>query len=603
GAFSGAFTVDTQTYGTCAISANGNGGAYAALEFVILSSVYSVSPSEGSVGTVVNISGNGYAANDVVTVSFGTNAGIQTTVANQHGSWTTSFTVDVQSYGTTTITAIGATTNGVSVATNVFSIRSQVVSVQPANGTVGTVVTVAGTGYAAGDGITVAFGTNSNIRQTVASQCGSFTTTFTVDVQPAGTTTIKASGVSSSAVNIFRIQPAVVSVLPSAGTVGTIVTVAGSGYAESDAITLAFGANSSIKQAGASQYGSFTTSFTVDTQGYGTTTIKASGVATNGAGVATNVFNILPAVVSVLPTQGSVGTKVTINSTGYASGETVKIAFGTNASIQQAVAGQYGSWTTSWTVDVQAYGTTTITAIGVSIATNVFSIQPQVVIVVPTAGTVGTVVTIAGTGYGMSDVVTIAFGTNSIIKQAGASQYGSFTCSWTVDVQAYGTTTITAISATAGAATNVFNIQPQVVSVMPTVGTVGTVVTIAGTGYGASDVVIIAFGTNSQIKQAGASQYGSFTCSWTVDVQRYGTTTIRATGVSSAVNIFRIQPQVVSVIPTAGTVGTVVTIAGTGYASDDVVIIAFGTNSQIKQADASQYGSFTCSFTVDIQPA
>jgi len=65
------------------------------------------------------------------------------------------------------------------------------------------------------------------------------------------------------------------------------------------------------------------------------------------------------------------------------------------------------------------------------------------VMVAPTAGTVGTVVTISGTGYGANDNITIAFGTNDNIQQAVADEYGSFTTSFTVDTQAYGTTTIT----------------------------------------------------------------------------------------------------------------------------------------------------------------
>ncbi|MEK7814068.1 MAG: cohesin domain-containing protein, partial [Candidatus Desantisbacteria bacterium] len=76
----------------------------------------------------------------------------------------------------------------------------------------------AGTGYGANDSITVAFGTNSSITQTVARPSGSFTTTFTVDTQAVGTTTITASGATAVAGNVFVIQPQVTNVLPTAGT-------------------------------------------------------------------------------------------------------------------------------------------------------------------------------------------------------------------------------------------------------------------------------------------------------------------------------------------------------------------------------------------------
>ncbi|MEK7273935.1 MAG: hypothetical protein AAB110_01645, partial [Candidatus Desantisbacteria bacterium] len=522
--------------------------------FNIQPQVVSVVPAAGSVGTVVTIYSTGYASGETVNVAFGTNAAIQTVAAGQYGSWTTSWTVDTQGFGTTTITASGATAGG---AKNVFNIYPQVVSVVPTAGSIGTVVTIYSTGYASGETVNIAFGTNAAIQTAFAGQYGSWTTSWTVDVQGVGTTTITASGVST-ATNVFNIQPQVVSVVPTAGTVGTIVTIYSTGYAAGEIVKIAFGTNASIQTAVAGQYGSFTTSWTVDVQAYGTTTIT-----TNGVGVATNVFNIQPQVVSVVPTAGTVGTIVTIYSTGYAAGETVNVAFGTNAAIQTAAAGQYGSWTTSWTVDVQGYGTTTITASGVSVAVNVFNIQPQVVSVVPAAGTVGTIVMIYSTGYAAGETVNIAFGTNASIQTVAAGQYGSWTTNWIIDVQGYGTTTITASGISAAA--NVFNIQPQIVSVVPTAGTVGTIVTIYSTGYAAGETVNVAFGTNAAIQTAQAGTYGSFTTSFMVDTQRYGTTTIIASGASTATNVFSIQPHVVSVLPTQGSVGTIVTISCTGY--------------------------------------
>ncbi|MBI4777892.1 hypothetical protein HY792_03095, partial [Candidatus Desantisbacteria bacterium] len=586
GAFTGVFTIDTQVYGITTVLAD---AADVDTDTIFIKpQVVSVTPTIGSVGTIVTIYSTGYAAGDNITVAFGTNATIQQAVASTNGSFTTSFTVDVQQYGTTTITA-----GGISSANNNFFITPQVVSVVPATGTVGTIVTIYSTGYAAGDNITVAFGTNATIQTAQASTQGSFTTSFTVDVQQYGTTTITAGGISS-ANNSFFITPQVVSVVPATGTVGTIVTIYSTGYAAGDNITVAFGTNVTIQTAQASTQGSFTTSFTVDVQVYGTTTITANGIAS-----ANNRFFITPQVVSVTPTSGSVGTIVTIYSTGYAVSDNITVAFGTNATIQTAVASTNGSFTTSFTVDVQQYGTTTITASGISIAGNSFFITPQVVSVTPTAGSVGTVVTIYSTGYAAGDNITVAFGTNDTIQTAVASTQGSFTTSFTVDVQQYGTTTITASGISI--ASNGFFITPQVVSVVPATGSVGTIVTIYSTGYAASDAVTVAFGTNATIGQVVASTQGSFTTSFTVDVQAYGTTTITAKGIASAGNSFFISPQVVSVTPTTGTVGTIVTIYSTGYAAGDNITVVFGTNATIQTAQAGTQGSFTTSFTVDVQ--
>ncbi|MFH1860885.1 MAG: right-handed parallel beta-helix repeat-containing protein [bacterium] len=77
------------------------------------------------------------------------------------------------------------------------------INITPISGTVGTVIIVAGTSYAANDVIIIAFGTNNNIQQATASTYGSFTAAFTVDTQVQGTTTITAGGISSAMCRFF----------------------------------------------------------------------------------------------------------------------------------------------------------------------------------------------------------------------------------------------------------------------------------------------------------------------------------------------------------------------------------------------------------------
>ncbi|MBI4778394.1 hypothetical protein HY792_05700, partial [Candidatus Desantisbacteria bacterium] len=586
GAFSGTFVVNTQSFGQKIVSASAKG--YAEQAFSIIPELYLVSPSRGSVGTIVEIRGTGYDVQDDISIAFGTTLGITDTVADDSGWFSTTFTVNTQSFGTTTVTASGA-----GVASNRFVILPQVYSVAPTAGTVGTIVTISGTGYGASDSIKVSFGTNASIQTAVASAIGTFSTTFTVDTQRFGICTITASGVSV-ATNVFFILPQVVSVLPATGTVGTIVTISGTGYSANNNITVSFGTNTNIRQTTASVYGSFTCMFTVDTQAYGTTTIAAAGIAT-----ASNRFYILPEVYSVIPTSGTVGTVVTVLGTGYGRNDNITVAFGTNTNIQTATADICGWFSTTWTVDTQVYGTTTIAAAGIATAYNRFVILPEVYSVTPTSGTVGTVVTVLGTGYGAGDSITVSFGTNANIQTAAAGTNGSFTAAFTVDTQVYGTTTI----AVTGVATayNRFYILPEIYSVTPTLGTVGTNVTIQGTGYSANDSITVRFGTNVNIQTATANYRGWFSTTFTVDTQGYGTTTIAAAGIATAYNRFFICPEVYSVSPTLGSVGTVVTVRGTGYAANDNITVRFGINTNIQQAVAGIYGSFGTTFTVDTQ--
>ncbi|PIY19991.1 hypothetical protein COZ13_02430, partial [Candidatus Desantisbacteria bacterium CG_4_10_14_3_um_filter_40_18] len=591
GYFATTFTIDVQHYGTTTIKASGSMNTVAENTTFILPNIYYISNKEGTVGAPIVIRGRGFAPGEIIKITIGT--WDPYAEADENGYFEYSFTIDTQSYGTTTINATGS--NSTTPAEETFNINPELYFVSPMAGTVGTVVYIHGTGYAATELITIAFGNNPSIQITMTDDIGFFDTTFTIDTQVYGTTTITAIGaLSGSASNTSFIQPEVYLVSPTKGSVGTVVMIRGTGYATLDGITVAFGTNASITTTVASSNGSFTATFTVDTQSFGTTTIMVSGVS-----VATNSFHILPQVVSVSPTAGTVGTMVTISGTGYGVTDTLTVAFGTNATIQQAAASEYGSWTAAWTVDTQVYGTTTITVSGVSSAANRFFIQPEVYMVTPTMGSVGTLVSVGGTGYAV-EAVTIDFGTHNNIKIQSTNDMGWFNTTFTIDVQAYGTTTITARGVSS--ATNVFYILPEVVSVQPTSGSVGTIVTIRGTGYGATDGITVAFGGNPTIQQATASTHGSFTSTWTVDTQGYGTTTITVSGVSVATNRFFILPQVYSVIPTSGTVGTVVSVAGTGYGANEGITIAFGTNDNIRTPlYVDDHGWFNTSFVVDMQ--
>jgi len=460
----------------------------------------------------------------------------------------------------------------------------------PAAGTVGTIVTIRGTGYGANDNITISFGINTNIQQAVASMYGSFTAVWTVDTQVYGTTTITASGISS-ATNMFHILLEVISVQPTAGSVGMVVTVAGTGYAANDNITIAFGTNANIQQTVASSYGTFSTTWTVDTQQYGTTTVTASGV-----NVAVSIFRILPEVVSVSPTDGTVGTIVTVSGTGYGGSDNITIAFGINPTIQQVVASQYGTFSTTWTVDTQHYGTTTITASGVSVATNVFHILPQVYSVIPTAGTVGTIVTICGTGYGSNDNITIAFGINPAIQQTVTSTNGSFTTIWTVDTQTYGTTTIIVTGANSSGDENTFFINHVIAYMTPTKATVGSIIKMMGTGYGASQEVQVAFGITNPIATITTDNRGLFEITWTVDSQIIGskTVTVSVDTLTDTVSL-KILSAII-LVPDYGSAGEAVSVIGTGFGSNENIRVDFGERYGMVFGKASENGTFNIQF-------
>ncbi|PIP39445.1 hypothetical protein COX18_10135, partial [Candidatus Desantisbacteria bacterium CG23_combo_of_CG06-09_8_20_14_all_40_23] len=107
---------------------------------------------------MVTVAGNGYRENEIIRVEFGSNTNRaitpMLTIVTSDGSWTTTWTVDTQPFGTTTITA----TDELASVSKLYTILPEIILVTPGNGTVGSMVTVAGNGYGTGKQIRLEFG-------------------------------------------------------------------------------------------------------------------------------------------------------------------------------------------------------------------------------------------------------------------------------------------------------------------------------------------------------------------------------------------------------------------------------------------------------------
>ncbi|MEW6096907.1 MAG: NosD domain-containing protein [bacterium] len=321
-------------------------------------------PSSGTVGTFVTVSGEDFGSTEIIQIDFGTTQTITTVTTNASGTFTTVFTIDTQPYGTTSIIATGL--NSGKTASNFFCTLPKILFVAPTKGTVGTMVTIRGNGFGAYESIHIDFGKTQTISFTSTYAEGSFTTTFTIDTQSYGTTTIKVIGVNTQAevTDYFFILPTIVLVTPYIGTVGSFVTIAGNGFGKLEAIQVDFGATLNICIVSSNPYGTFSAVFTVNTQPCGTTSIVASGVA-SGTKVFWYGFKIVPKI-TVLPTSGQVGSFVTVTGNGFGSSELIIIEFGTTHTITTVSTYAAGEFQTIFTVNSQPIGTTTIIALGMA---------------------------------------------------------------------------------------------------------------------------------------------------------------------------------------------------------------------------------------------
>ena len=201
-----------------------------------------------------------------------------------------------------------------------------------------------------------------------------------------------------------------------------------------------------------------------------------------------------------------------------------------------------------------------------------------------TSGVVGTAVTITGTGFGGSQG-------SSIVTFNGAAATPT---SWkataiAVTVPAAATTGNVVVTVNGGPSNGVkFSVNPTVSSLSVTSGIAGTAITVAGTGFGATQgSSTVTFGGTT------ATPTNWSTTTITVPVPAgatggSGSVVVTVGGVASNVAAFTVVPNITSLSPTSGSVGTSITITGTGFgAGQGSSTVAFNSAS----ATPSSWGS------------
>jgi hypothetical protein len=302
GAATGAITVKTP-----------EGTATSAVAFVVTGSptISSFNPSSGPVGTSVSI--NGTNLNGATSVTFdGTPAG---------------FSVNGSTQINTTVPG-GATTGKIEVTTPNGSVKSAtnfvvtssasptITSFNPTFGPVGTSVTIIGSHFTGVTqvkfhGVVAAFSFNSDTQVTATVPAGATTGKITL-MTPAGST----SSPTAFAV-VTPTVPHITGFNPNRGSVGTNVTITGSGFLGTTVVRFNGTAVSSFVVV---NDGKITT--TVPT---GATTGKISVTNPQGTDTSGTSFTVTgPKITSFSPTTGSPGTVVTIFGSGFTGVNAVK---------------------------------------------------------------------------------------------------------------------------------------------------------------------------------------------------------------------------------------------------------------------------------------
>jgi RHS repeat-associated protein len=564
--------------------------------------ITSISPASGSVGTSITINGSGFQASKGANSSISFN-GVNATATTSWGD--TQIVATVPANATTG--AVKITVNGVvSNEDQVFTMPNPVVSgLVPSSGPVGTAVHINGSGFGTAPG-TSSVQFNGVTATTTAWSDSSITATVPT-TSTSGTVLVTVGGVTTGSDVKFTIPPPQVnSISPTSGAANTQVTVSGSGFQSPK------GSGSTLSINGV----------TATTTSWNDSQIVANVPASTATGpVRVSVNNIAsnqdigftipnPIITSISPTTGPVGTPVTVTGTGFGATR------GTSTLAFQGLAATITTWSDNQivaTVPTAAMtGYIQVTVLGVnSQAGEVYYTvtPPQITSISPTSGTPGsTVITVNGSGFrpaqteGSSSSSISINGTNATVITWSDNQItatvAAGTTTGSVKVGGFGATSNTDLVFTTA--------NPIITSLSPSSGPVTTQVHINGSGFGTASGVVKFNGTNGTIVTWNDSQIVATPPSNGLS----GAVTVTTGGVTSNGNInFTVPPpQITSITPSSGIVGTPVTINGSGFQSVTGSTIGFASanftvntwsDTQITATVPSAFGSNPIQATVN----
>jgi hypothetical protein len=234
------FTVPASAWGSHTIKVQDIYGSYATASFSTKASA-TLSPTSGPIGTKVTLTGAGFIANQVITLTFDDTAIATTTTApttNSKGSFSATVDIPASSGGVHQIKA----SDGTNIETRTFTV-SATMTASPTSGYVGSKVTVGGSGFLANASVSISFNNVVVIRVT-ADANGSFSTSFEVPAQGAGTYKIKVTdGANTKEADFTVLTTATISPATSTsspGYVGMAVTVNGVGFMAGRTVTITY---------------------------------------------------------------------------------------------------------------------------------------------------------------------------------------------------------------------------------------------------------------------------------------------------------------------------------------------------------------------------
>jgi len=308
---------------------------------------------------------------------------------------------------------------------------------------------------------------------------------------------------------------------------------------------------------------------------------------------------------SLSPSSGSIGTKVEVTAVNFESFKNtdVNIFFnGKEIADSPKTVPETGSFTAEFYVpDDATPGIAQImvsTVIGGQVTAN-FTILGAKITLSPKEGTVGTVVTLNGSGFYAGKTVTLQYydsydGTKIELATVDASSIGEISYNFTAPESTTGNHRIVARNDWGNLAELNFKIFPSV-TIEPESGAIGDEVTVDGTGFSNQSSVSIYFDGN-KVASTKTSTAGTLEVTFEIPVMEAGTYDVEVTDKSDVQDKAEFTVAAgASINPTTGDVGTTITASGVGFKAGETVFIKYD-EMEIAKTQANNSGGFSLAF-------
>src|SRR5256712_500980 len=393
---------------------------------------------------------------------------------------------------------------------------------------------------------------------------------------------------------VYRI--ATISLNPTSGPAGTILTVTGKNFASNSAVTILYDNNTITTEPATvttDSTGSFTGSITVpSSSGAGPHTVKATDASNHPASAQFSVMTTPVATISLNPTSGPTGTAVNISGSNFAANSGITISYDNNAIATNPViitTDSTGSFTGSITVPSSIAGLHTVSAQDASAnsASAQFTVTTPAITLNPTSGPTGTTVNISGNNFVANSGIAISYDNNAVTTTpttVTSISTGSFTGSIIVPSSGAGPHTVNATDASSNSASASFTVKTPAITVSPSSGPTGTTINISGSNFVANSGITISY-DNSAITTTPTAitttSTGSFTGSITVPSSSgAGLHTVNAADASSnsasaSFSVTTTPVATISLNPSSGLAGTTVAVTGKNFAPNSGITISY----------------------------